>query len=179
MRGRVRVGAEAGQATAEWVGVVLVVALGLGALAGLRPAGGEERLGEALAERISGTGPPAAAPAAPAAPSAAAGVASWPATASAPAPAPLALRQAAPAVAPRVRSGALRAPSGPRLVAAFRTLRGAGKVLVRRAWIVCLGYGRFQYELKHPRLPNEAMPLEEAVEIANGCLNPYAFLGEE
>jgi hypothetical protein len=182
MRGRVR--AEAGQATAEWVGVVLVVALGLGALAGLRPAGGEERLGEALAQRISGTVLPAAAASSPG-PRAEAGAASWPATASWPAAAsthalaPVALRPTAPAVPPWVRSGALRAPSGAKLVAAFRTLRGAGKVLVRRAWIVCLGYGRFQYELKHPRLPNEAMPLEEAVEIANGCLNPYAFVGKE
>jgi hypothetical protein len=51
--------------------------------------------------------------------------------------------------------------------------------LARRAWIVCLGYRRFRYELEHPRLPSEAMPLAEALDIANGCLNPYAFLAEE
>ena len=51
--------------------------------------------------------------------------------------------------------------------------------LVRRAWIVCIGYQRFRYELEHPRAPNEVMPLEEAIDIANGCLNPYAFLVED
>jgi hypothetical protein len=51
-----------------------------------------------------------------------------------------------------------------------------GATLVRRAWIVCIGYRRFRYELEHPRAPNQVMPLAEAVDIANGCLNPYGFL---
>ena len=151
MRGqRVRVGAEAGQATAEWAGVVLVVALVLGVLGGLLPAGGEDGLGEALAARIRGRA----------------------AAVDVPGPgAPVGMR------APP--GGARRAATRAQRLVAFRTLRAAGRILVRRAWIVCLGYRRFRYELKHPRLPTEPMPLEEAVEIANGCLNPYAFVGEE
>ncbi len=66
-----------------------------------------------------------------------------------------------------------------RAVDALRRLRSVGVKLVRRAWIVCIGYQRFRYELEHPRAPNEVMPLEEAIDIANGCLNPYAFLMED
>jgi hypothetical protein len=167
MRGqRVRVGAEAGQATAEWTGVVLVVALVLAALGALLPAGRDDGLGEALAGRITGRA----------------------VAVEVPVPgAPVGMR-APPGSLPQGRVGA-RGTAGPlrarraatraRRLVAFRTLRAAGRILVRRAWIVCLGYRRFRYELKHPRLPNEPMPLEEAVEIANGCLNPYAFVGEE
>jgi hypothetical protein len=65
------------------------------------------------------------------------------------------------------------------VIDALRRLRSAGTKLVRRAWIVCIGYRRFRYELEHPRAPNEMMPLDEAIDIANGCLNPYAFLVED
>jgi hypothetical protein len=53
-----------------------------------------------------------------------------------------------------------------------------GSALARRAWLVCLGYRRFRYELEHPRAPTEPMPLDEALDIANGCLNPFGFLAE-
>jgi hypothetical protein len=158
---RVRAGAEAGQATAEWVAIVLLVTLALAALAALRPAGGDARLGEALTIRISETAAAAAGTATTATTAATAGAGTG-----------AALRGPG-------GIGARGAPGGAKLVAAFRTLRAAGRVLVRRAWIVCLGYRRFSYELEHPRLPNQAMPLAEAVDIANGCLNPYAFVTEE
>ncbi len=69
-------------------------------------------------------------------------------------------------------------PSRRRAIDALRRLRGAGLKIVRRAWIVCLGYRRLRYELEHPLAPNEMMPLDDALDIANGCLNPYAFLVE-
>jgi hypothetical protein len=145
---------------------VLVVALVLGALGALFPAGRDDGLGEALAGRITGRAVAVEVP-----------VPGTPVGKRAP---PRSLPQGrvgarGTAGPPAARSAATRAQ---RLVA-FRTLRAAGRILVRRAWIVCLGYRRFRYELKHPRLPNEPMPLEEAVEIANGCLNPYAFVEEE
>jgi hypothetical protein len=151
---------ERGQASVEWTGVVLLVVLVLGALGaglGLRPGrappSGRE-LGDALAERFTCAARGACGGA----------------------------RAPAPSAAPPVLSGAGLAGGSPtraRAVDALRKLRSVGAKLARRAWIVCIGYRRFRYELEHPRAPNEVMPLEEAIDIANGCLNPYAFLVEE
>ena len=148
---------DAGQASVEWVGIVLVAALALGGLAaavsaraGRSPARDRD-LGELVASRLvcaargSCVGAAATRPVAP------------------------------PRVAPVPGRGADRA----RAVAALRRLRSVGAKVVRRAWLVCIGYRRFRYELEHPRAPTEPMPLDEAIEIANGCLNPYAFLVED
>ena len=151
---------ERGQASTEWTGVVLLVLLVLGALGaglGLRPGrapASGRALGDALAERFT--------------------CAARGACGGAPASAP----SAAPPVPP-VAGLVGRSPTRVRAVDALRRLRSVGAKLVRRAWIVCIGYRRFRYELEHPRAPNEVMPLDEAVDIANGCLNPYAFLAEE
>ena len=90
-----------------------------------------------------------------------------------------ALPGAPPAVRPARGARAPARPSRARAIDALRRLRAVGATLVKRAWIVCIGYRRFRYELEHPRAPNEAMPLDEAIDIANGCLNPYAFLVED
>ena len=147
---------EAGQATVEWAGVVLLVMLVLAALGAVsKGAPASDRgLGEAVAGRLTC-----------AARGACGGV-----------PAPRA--PAAPAVPP-VTGVARGGVSHARAVDALRRLRSLGMKLVRRAWIVCIGYRRFRYELEHPRAPNEVMPLDEAIDIANGCLNPYGFLVEE
>ena len=55
----------------------------------------------------------------------------------------------------------------------LRGVANAGK----RLWILCVGWGRLVYERDHPRAPNEAMPLDEVVEIADSCFNPLGFLG--
>jgi hypothetical protein len=34
-----------------------------------------------------------------------------------------------------------------------------------------LGHRRYRYEREHPRAPGDAMPLEEALDLANACLN--------
>jgi hypothetical protein len=150
---------EGGQATVEWAGLVLLVVLalaGLVALSALRPGrapASDRGLGEVVAERFT--------------------CAARGACGGAPAPRVLPAPPA-PVVAGMSARGVTRA----RAIDALRRLRSAGSRLVRRAWIVCLGYRRFRYELEHPLAPNEVMPLEEAIDIANGCLNPYAFLVE-
>jgi hypothetical protein len=89
----------------------------------------------------------------------------------------LAGARAAASVRRRARARRPAGVSRARAVDAFRRLRGVGE-LAKRVWIVCLGYRRFLYELDHPRAPTEAMPLEEALDIADACLNPAAFIEE-
>jgi hypothetical protein len=144
---------EGGQATVEWVALVLTAALVLGAGAALAGREADRGLGEEIAERISRT----AAAAAPAHDATAP-----PPTRSAPPP-----TRAAPPPA-----------SAPRAVDAFRSLRGVADV-ARHTWIVCLGYRRWRYELDHPMAPTESLPLDEALGIVNSCLNPYDYLLEE
>ena len=146
---------QAGQATVEWLGLVLVAALVLGALAALRAPAEDHGLGRMLAKRITCTargaceGTGAMAMGAPAAP-----------------------RARRTGTRPRARISRAKA------IDAFRSLRGAGAV-AKRLWIVCLGYRRIRYELDHPRAPTEPMPLGQARDIANACLNPVAFLEED
>jgi hypothetical protein len=159
---------ESGQATIEWVGLVLVAALVLGALALVRTPSQDRGLGTVLAKRITCAAGSSCAMAATAPP------ARLPAGAPAPVP--------APALPPAPAPGAAR-PRGhpvPRAKAAdaFRRLRGAGK-LTNRIWITCLGYRRYVYERDHLLEPYGTMPLDEALEIADTCLNPLNFLGDE
>jgi hypothetical protein len=148
---------EGGQASVEWTGLVLLVGLALaalGAASGLRPGdapAGDRGLGQAVAERFT--------------------CAARAACGGAP------VRRARPA--PPAAGAVARRVTRARAIDALRRLRSVGAKLVRRAWIVCIGYRRFRYELEHPLAPNEAMPLDEAIEIANSCLNPYAFFGED
>ena len=190
MRSRIVAG-EAGQAAPEWVGTVLFVTVALGALAAFRaPWESDRGVGEMVANRIACAARGACVGAPGGVPSARPGVAS-PAR---PAALPPVKRARSPVT--RARSTVTRAPSSvtrtpspvtrmpspvtrARAIDALRRLRAVGATLVRRAWIVCIGYRRFRYELEHPRAPNQVMPLAEAVDIANGCLNPYGFLVED
>jgi hypothetical protein len=142
---------ESGQAAVEWVALVLLAALVLTAGAALSGREDDRELGQLVAKRLVG------------------GPGDLSRARSGPTPA---ARVGAPP-APRVS-----APAAPRGVQAFRRLRGAGEV-ARRAWIVCLGYRRWRYELEHPSAPNEALPLGEALSIANTCLNPHDYLIED
>src|SRR5688572_1033781 len=121
----------------------------LGALAAFRAPASERGLGETIARRLS---------------CAAAG-----ACAGAP---------AAPAVSGGRLAPVRRRVTRARALDAFRRLRGAG-ALTKRLWIACLGYRRVMNELQRPRAPTDAMPLDEALETANACLNPAAFLTED
>jgi hypothetical protein len=171
---------ERGQATVEWIGLVLGLAVAFGgALALTRGAdfeGEANGLGEALASRMT-----CAARAACAAEAGAgrrgAGRRSGGAVGA------RALRGGASVglgVPPRGGSGS--APRG------LRGLDGAGagaRVGVRRAfekarkygWAACLGYRRLRYDLDHPRFfPRDTIPPGEILDELNACLNPWKFL---
>jgi hypothetical protein len=165
---------EGGQATIEWVALVLTAALVLGAGAALAGREADRGVGEEVAERISRTAA-GAAPAPDAAAPPPAGAAPPPRRA-----APPPTRAAPPptrAAPPPTRSAPPPA-SGPGGVQAFRSLRGVADV-ARHTWIVCLGYRRWRYELDHPMAPTESLPLDEALSIVNTCLNPHDYLLEE
>jgi hypothetical protein len=162
------VNCESGQATVEWVGLLLLVTLVLGGLLTLAPRVEGRSLGGAVAHAIA---------------CGAAGDCDAAGRAGS--------RAALPPVVPRAprrarRPGRLRLPSLPRLpvspdrvAAAYHALRGV-KAVAARAWIVCLGYKRFQYERRHPEMTiSGRMPVPEALRIADSCLNPLAFLGED
>jgi hypothetical protein len=54
-----------------------------------------------------------------------------------------------------------------------RARRGAG-TLWRRSWLLCLGYERVRWSILHPeiRFPHQTIPLSEGLRIANDCLSP-------
>ena len=178
---------ESGQAAVEWVALVLLAALVLGAGAALAGHEPDRGLGEVVAKRIAGgprglelAGAPAAAGAAPtprAAVSPAPGAraratprASAPAAAPTPAAAPAPTRRGpAPPAAPAPASG---------VADDMRGIRGIGSV-ARHAWIGCLGYQRWRYEREHPIAAIEGLPVGEALGIVNDCINPHAYLFED
>ena len=163
---------EGGQATVEWVALVLAAALvlaGAGALAGREA---DRGLGEEVAKRIAttarGGGAAAAGPVA--------------AVRNRPISRRFRTRSGAAlqgeAAAPE-RGAAPPAPSpGSRAVGAFRSVRGVADV-AKHAWIVCLGYERWRHELEHPSAPTEALPVDVALSIVNTCFNPHDYLLEE
>lgn len=152
---------ERGQATVEWVGLLLLVALVLGALLTLAPRVEGRTLGAQLLHRIACT----------ARGSCSAGDQAQ--------PSPGGFAQGIGQT--RVRAVGARPPvPRDRAVTAFRVLRGVKKVAYR-AWVLCLGWKRYQYELDHPEaiIPGRPMPVREALRIANACLNPLLFLTPE
>jgi hypothetical protein len=155
-----------GQATVEWIGLVLGLALAFGGALGVARGadfGGEAHgLGEALASRVT---------------CAARGSChvTQPAFSRVHAPPPAldafggrGIRPSAPwERAPRGLRGLDGAGAG--------VLRGLGRVS-RRAWIFCLGYRRLRYDLDNPRTPLEGFPPGELLDELNTCLNPWTFL---
>jgi len=153
---------ERGQATVEWVGLLLGVALAFGALVGgVRGAAKEESatgLGEALAQRITCA----------ARDGCAAGGGE---------------RAVGGGVRGGRRSGvrreghgerhAGRSPRSSRAAAAPTMARGADAA--QHAWIVCFAYRRWRYDVEGRRTPYQAVPVRETVRIVNDCLNPWSF----
>jgi hypothetical protein len=146
---------EDGQATIEWAGLVLLVAMALGALAALAPAG-DRGLGVAVAERIGCAvrdrcaGGDGARPAAP----------------------------ERPARTPSPKVGAVRPPPLPgKLARRFPRLARLTDLLGRKAWIACIGYESFLFDIRHRARvnPNLTMSPRDALAIANACVNPYSF----
>jgi hypothetical protein len=151
-----------GQATVEWIGILLLVALALAALSRLAPRDDEHALASTLADSITH-------------PRAAETASTQARTHSRPRK-PTAKAFIAPPLVPHLgsplRPGApLRLPEPPVLVRRVRT--GAGAAW-RRAWYACLVYERFRWAFLHPesRFPGYTMPPEEVLRILNDCVSP-------
>lgn len=153
---------ERGQASVEWIGLVLLLALGLGALARFAARTDAAHMGPELLGAIVRSAD------------------AEPGTA-APASAPRTLVTAPPLtpVAPRAHRPPLtraRPPARP-VVWGRALLRRVGRRaggLYRRAWMFCLGYERVRYDLLHPEssAPHVGIPLSESVRMANDCVSP-------
>jgi hypothetical protein len=181
---------ERGQASVEWVGLVLLLALGLTALARYAPRPDAGALGGELAHALT-----CAARGSCAAEREGRAPSSVPAGGSgrlvvAPPLVPVARAQRdplrrGPGLArpgqsrpgrgrPWLRrprfAGPLPGHAGPLL---RRARRGAG-TLWRRAWLICLGYERVRWSILHPeiRFPHATIPVSEGLRIANDCLSP-------
>ena len=180
-----RRGGQSGQATIEWAGLMLCLALILGALlAGGREAAKGEAgrgLGEAVAERITCTVRDACA-------------AKRGARAEGERGEGRAERGRAKAGGERrfARGVALGAPLGnppggrlsllspppggrAGLRRALRVLSGAKRFL-KRTWFVCLAYRSWQGDREHPRLLGEGLPPKETADRLNECVNPLSFV---
>jgi hypothetical protein len=136
---------ERGQATVEWIGLLLGIALVLGAVA----AGGREA---AKGESAVGLGDAVAERIVCAAKGACAEKG--------------AVRPRPRAVRPTPRQGA---PTPQ-----HRRDAGIGSGVAKRAWFLCLGYRRWQYDREHA--PFQRVPLRENLKTVNECVNPLAFL---
>ncbi len=169
---------ESGQASVDWIGLVLLLALGLTALVRFAPRADAEALGPELLHAIG-----CAARGGCDAPKSGAregakrsGRAAPRRMVSAPPLVPIAPRErpASPAgwrgLPGRVFHGrALLRGRG----LARRAGRGAG-LLWRRSWVLCLGYERVRYGVLHPeiRYPLMPVPLSEDLRMVNDCLSP-------
>jgi hypothetical protein len=184
---------EGGQATVEWVALVLAAALVLGAAAALAGREADPALGEAVAKRITGAAravgraPAGAAGTSPAdalarsappgggAPGAAP-LGAGPPDARPPAAAPPGPGDPAPVAPTRSASSPLAAL--PRAVGFGGALAGIGRV-AKHGWIVCVGYERWRHELESPSAPTEPLPVDTALSIVNTCFNPHDYLLED
>jgi hypothetical protein len=176
--------AEKGQGTVEWVALILLLALVLGAFLTLRQRAPDTDLGARVAARITCAAAGSCGGGRIAEPLPALGLA-------APGAAVLgaALPGGLPPTAPgrRARAGRpvwLQGPSrvaaalrSGRAAAALRGLRRASSAVAKRAWLGCLAYGRHRWEREHPALLPRAMPPRDALAIANECINPFSFVG--
>ena len=144
---------ERGQATVEWIGIVLLVAVALAALSHFAPRADGRGLGRAVLHSVAGP-----AERREVAPSPAAGDRAF----------------AIPPLIPRAGESAelrIRLPRARTLVRRARA--GAGPAW-RRAWIACLLYERFRYALLHPesRFPGHVIPPSEVLRMVNDCVSP-------
>jgi hypothetical protein len=174
---------EGGQASVEWVGVVLLVAVALGALArlsdrvdgsGVATAGlgatrcalaGCEGRGAPLASTtgIEGGRSPGDGARAPAA-----RAVTLPPLLPAPPPGGGATGGGRAAGAPRRPGLRLTNPIPPRA----RARLGA---VWRRAWVACFAYERVRYGLLHPENHRQVVPLRDIAQMTNDCLSPFDF----
>lgn len=168
---------EGGQASVEWVGALLLIAIALGALGrlsdrvdapGLATAG--LRATTCALAGCEGRGAPAARTT---------GIdgSHVPAGGSRAVTLPPLLPPAPPGGAPGgAPGGGEAAPRRPSvrftnpIPARARARFGA---LWRRAWVACFAYERVRYGLLHPENHRQVVPLRDVVRMTNDCLSPF------
>lgn len=144
---------ERGQATVEWIGIVLLVAVALAALSHFAPKADGRGLGRAVLHSVAGP-----AERREVAPSPAAGDRAF----------------AIPPLIPRAGESAELRIRFPRARTLVRRARAGAGPAWRRAWIACLLYERFRYALLHPesRFPGHVIPPSEVLRMVNDCISP-------
>ncbi len=158
---------ERGQASVEWIGIVLLLAIALAALARFAPRAD----GRSLATTLVGSVTDAARRTDRPEPQVV-GMRSGKRDDSAP---PEAEAFVAPPLIPR--PGQARPRPGLRLPEAPGLLRQARRnvgLAWRRAWLGCLAYERARWAFLHPesRFPGYTIPRSELLRIANDCISP-------
>jgi hypothetical protein len=159
---------EGGQATIEWVALVLAAVLVLGAAAAFAGREADPGLGEAVAKRITSTAGGVG--------RGSAGALAGEGRAAAPPPTGAPVPGAAAPPLPRSSPSPLSFLS--RAVGLGGALAGIGGV-AKHGWVVCLGYQRWKRELEHPSAPTEPLPVDVALSIVNTCFNPHDYLLED
>ena len=149
---------EGGQASVEWIGVVLLLTLTLATIVRFAPRADADALGPELLHAIGCA--------------ARGGCETPPGGAARPgADVPYGMVSAPPLVP--IAPGERRAPRARPRALPERLVRAPG-VLWRRSWMLCLGYERARYGFLHPevRFPHVPIPLSEDLRMVNDCLSP-------
>ena len=144
---------ERGQAGVEWIGLVLLVAIALAALARFAPRADGRGVGATVLHSVTGPAGRTERPSRQVVGMRGEKRTKYPPPA-----------REGFAVPPLI-------PDGPALLR--RARRGVGAAW-RRAWLGCLAYERMRYALLHPesRFPGYTMPRSELLRIANDCISP-------
>jgi hypothetical protein len=162
---------ERGQASVEWIGLLLLAALALAALSHLAPRAGGHDMAATVLEPMECAARGRCAPG-PQPPRPAAG--------------PALERAAVPFLLPQPRGFApvelrelrrlARRPVASRALA--RQARRGFTRAWRRAWLACLFYERIRYNLLHPesRIPGHRIPASELFRMLNDCISPVDFV---
>jgi hypothetical protein len=170
---------ERGQASVEWVGAVLLLAVTLGALARVAErADGTEIATAGLRATTCALHRDCEGAGGKGAPTAGGGLAT---TDGRPAravtlpplvPPPALGGSDAGAGSPRPRP-----PAAPRRPSPLSgRARARAGTLWRRAWLACFAYERVRYGLLHPEsAPRQTVPLRGALQMVNDCMSPFDF----
>jgi hypothetical protein len=169
---------DSGQASVEWIGLVLLLALGLAALVRFAPRADADALGLELLHTIACAAHGGCDAASGGRFAADGGAGARPVHPSAGSPRRMVSVPPLVPIAPRER-----APAAPGRAVPERLLRGGelvrrarrnAGVLWRRSWMLCLGYEHVRYGVLHPEetLPRAPVPRSEGLRIVNDCLSP-------
>ena len=164
--------AERGQASVEWIGLLLLVSLALAALTQLAPRADGHTLASAVLRPVSCAADGRCAPAERSRRERAA-----PARRDPPAQAGVPFLLPAPrTVDPGRLRRLVQRPVVPKELIG-RARRGALRTW-QRAWLACLVYERIRYDLLHPesRIPGHRIPGDEILRMLNDCMSPVDLI---